>query len=172
MSLTLETVITLEKHGLPFNFLTCSVEEIVDVPYKDKMIKARLLHVVDGDTVCVAIHCGHMLKLRVRLADIDTPELHPKGEDKVGEALAAEKVKQYVCSLFIPHSLVTIKLLKVDKYGGRYVGHLYMQSGETLSQHLLTKGYAKSYKGKAKQPWIASDFDMINATSIETDLIK
>lgn len=153
----------LQAHGLPFDFLTSSVEEIVDVPFKGKKIKARLLQVVDGDTVCVAIYCGHMLKLKIRLADIDTPELHPKGEDLVGEAKAAEKVKQYVCGLCTPHSLVTITLLKLDKYGGRYVGHLHLETGESLSQHLLTKGYAKKYDGRAKPPWLASDFDAINS---------
>ena len=140
------------------------------MPFKGHQIQARLLKVIDGDTISVAIYCGHALKISLRLDGIDTPELHPKGQDLVGEALAAQKVRDYVSQLYTVDSLVTIKLLKVDKYGGRYVGHIYMDNGdtavrpegETLSDHLLARGYAKKYDGRAKPPWRASDFDAIN----------
>lgn len=151
---------------MPLDFLSTPEKEISDVPFKGKMIKARLLKVIDGDTVCVAIFCGHMLKLKVRLSDIDTPEMRPKNGDSCGESLAARKVKSYVESLLCDE-LVTIKLTKLDKYGGRYVGHVYLSETETLSQHLLNRGYAKRYDGRAKPPWIAADFVQINSCACD-----
>lgn len=159
---SMELMHTAQAHGFPADFFSIPADDIVNVPYKGKQIKARLLHIIDGDTVCVAIHCGHPLKLSVRLIGIDTPELHPKHVDEVGEAIAAEKVKQYVIKLFQNRELIDIKLLKNDKWGGRYVGHVYLDSGECLSQHLIEKGYGKKYDGRAKSPWVASDFAAIN----------
>lgn len=158
----MELAHTAQAHGFPADFFSLPVDDIANVPHKGKQIKARLLYVIDGDTVCVAINCGHPLRISVRLIGIDTPELKPKHVDEVGEADAAEKVKKYVVGLYIGQDLIDIKLLKNDKYGGRYVGHVYLESGECLSQHLIEKGYGKKYDGKAKPPWIASDFAAIN----------
>ena len=152
------------KHGLPDDFLTITAKEIENVPFKGQLTRARLLSVVDGDTICVAIFCGQILKIKVRLDGIDTPEMHPKGKDTVGEALAAERVKNYVTGLLNAYQLVSVKLLKLDKYGGRYVGHVYLESGESISEHLLARGYAKKYDGRAKPPWKIEDFLAINSS--------
>lgn len=152
----------LSIHRLPCDFFTIPHDKISDIPFKGRKIQARLLKIVDGDTISVAIYCGHILKLKIRLEGVDAPELHPKPDDPV-QVQAALKVKNYVMSLFSPDSSVNIRLLKLDKYGGRYVGHIYLSDGiTTLSEHLLAKGYVKKYDGRAKSKWIASDFEAIN----------
>ena len=45
-----------------------------------------------------------------------------------------------------------IVLYDWDKYGGRVLGDVIL-NGVSLRQTLITKGYARSYYGEAKQSW-------------------
>jgi len=146
-----------------------NIKEATNVPYKGHMIKARIIDVIDGDTIKVVILLGsHPLKLNVRLSGIDTPELHPKKVEDVAigeqEAKAALMVKSYVSNLLGNDQIVTIKLLSLDKYGGRYVGNVYINDGTTtVSEHLVSIGCAKTYNGKKKECWTKQDLCRIHS---------
>jgi endonuclease YncB( thermonuclease family) len=140
-----------------------NISDVSNVPFKDRMIKARVIDVIDGDTIKVVILLGnHPLKLNVRLSGIDTPELHPKPVVHEEEPRVASLVKSYVGNLLNKDQIVTIKLLSLDKYGGRYVGHIYIKDDTTtMSDHLVSIGCAKVYNGKKKECWAKQDLTNI-----------
>ena len=132
---------------------------VSNVPYRKCSISARVIEVIDGDTVKLLILVGdHPLRLNIRLSGIDTPEMRPKPVVHSEEADVAKLVKAYVSTLLARDQIVSIRLLNVDKYGGRYVGDIYItkpgsKDAITLSDHLVAAGYAKVYNGKKKEAW-------------------
>ena len=116
-------------------------------------VRVRVLDVIDGDTVAVAVPptvrgvlcCGDVEHLRVllRLRGVDCPERR---------TAAGQAVKRYVESLVGGRARITTA--KWDKFGGRVVGDVHLASGKTLSAHLLALGLAKPFDGRsAKTPW-------------------
>ena len=99
--------------------------------------KAHVNRVVDGDTFDVTIDLGFRITTfqRLRLTGVDPPEI--RGPERP-EGL---KVKAYVKRL-IEGKEVTIETFKQGKFG-RYVAEVYLDNGEKLSEHLLTKGMAE-----------------------------
>ncbi|MCK5176292.1 MAG: thermonuclease family protein [Candidatus Aenigmarchaeota archaeon] len=99
--------------------------------------KANVLKVIDGDTFDVDIDLGFRIITyqRLRLADVDTPEIRGK------ERPEGLKVKEYVKEL-IDKKEVLIQVFKVGKYG-RYVAEVFLENKEKLSEHLLGKNMAK-----------------------------
>ena len=143
----------------------CNLKEVCDVPYKGLVIPARLTKVLDGDTVKVIILLGeHPLALKVRLAGIDAPETTLKGQTTQLEKDAGLAVKKYVCDLL--QDIVYIKLTQLDKYGGRYVGNVYVTPScavkdDCVSKKLLALKYAKAYDGGKKALWEIKELEHI-----------
>jgi micrococcal nuclease len=111
--------------------------------------KAKVVRVVDGDTMWVDVDLGFFLRqtMNLRLNRINTPEI--KGEERP-EGL---KVKQYVEDTLAQCPAVVIKTYKLGKYG-RYIADLYylpgsddpeeiLANGTYLNQELLDKGMAE-----------------------------
>lgn len=106
--------------------------------------KAKVVKVVDGDTLDVMVDLGFDIwtKVRLRLAGIDTPEMNTD---------AGSVAKDYVQSLVNIAKEVNIETRKTDKYG-RYVAKVYLSNGEKsvdgqlvfldLNQDLQLKGLA------------------------------
>jgi micrococcal nuclease len=109
------------------------------------VFKARVVNVVDGDTLVLDIRCGFRMvreQERVRLAKINTPEI------------ATKKGKE--AHLFVRDQLskargIVVKTEKTDEFG-RYVGHVFYsfeeerlnavyKKGVYLNDELLSKGY-------------------------------
>ncbi len=105
--------------------------------------KAVIKNVVDGDTIDVTIDLGFDVyhSIRLRLADIDTPEMN---SSLMEERERAKKAKAYV-QAYLGREVV-IKTSKADKYG-RYIATVYI-SGElmTLNAKLLNEGLAVKYE--------------------------
>ena len=88
--------------------------------------------VVDGDTI--VFNVGDAKNERVRLADIDTPELdQPWGE----EAKAALKV-------WAEDRMAKIRIVDTDRYG-RLVATLWID-GKNINRRLVAKGHAWVYR--------------------------
>lgn len=98
--------------------------------------KAKVVKVVDGDTVTLDIDLGFKLwwKVNCRLADINALELGKGGE----------KARDYVMERLIPGQDVEIKSRKLDKYG-RPVITLYY-NGVNINENLILTGHAQPYK--------------------------
>jgi len=102
--------------------------------------------VVDGDTFYVA-----GLPERVRLADVNAPELSTAEGQRAKAALEALLLGRRVC-------LDIDDLYKTDRYG-RYVAVAYLDYNEThwlnVNQWLVERGYAeyRDYPNEFRPPW-------------------
>ena len=103
--------------------------------------KAKVLNVVDGDTIDVSIDLGLQIYSlqRIRLYGIDTPE---RGQP--GFLEAADRLKQLILD-----KNVTIKTYKTSKYG-QYLGEIEFD-GIHINQMMITEGHAKKYFGGKKE---------------------
>lgn len=149
-----------------------SLNDITNVLYKDEWIPTRLLKVIDGDTISVAVLTGNgnALKISVRVFGIDCPE----------KARASEK--EIKCGLLIKQhlegrldSIVKVKFLKPDMYGGRWLGHVRYTSGHSccscgcglqgvcLGAYLISEKLARTYNGEKKTVWTDMELDGILA---------
>ena len=114
--------------------------------------KVKVIEVVDGDTIDVAIDLGFDIftNKRIRLAGIDCPEsrttdLHEK---KLGT-----EAKEYLKQLIGNASNVVVKTLATDTYEkyGRVLGQVYIDSSAiSVNDLLISRGYAWSYGGGTK----------------------
>lgn len=99
--------------------------------------RAKVVRVVDGDTVDVAIDLGFhfTFETKIRLYGINAPELKEE---------AGKTSRDYLFSR-IYGKTVTIKTQKdrTEKYG-RYLGTIILD-GENINEDLITKGFAKKY---------------------------
>ncbi len=109
--------------------------------------RAKLVRVVDGDTIDLMIDLGFGIyhKARVRLLGINTPETRTRNpEEKVRGFAAKDRVKELV----IEDCIVATTLDKKGKYG-RILGTIFIeQPDETLlniNDTLLNEGHATIY---------------------------
>ncbi len=110
--------------------------------------RATILKLVDGDTLWVKIHVGqrHWLKQKLRLRDLDCPELStPEGK----------AARRFVEALLGGATAVTICTTRPDKYD-RYLADVYLSlsDGEIyLNNKLLSNGHAV-----IKREWAFADW--------------
>ena len=107
--------------------------------------KAKLLRVIDGDTIDCVIDLGFDIKYkcRVRLKGIDTPEIRTRDlEEKKRGFAAKERVVELlsVCETFI----IKTELDKKGKYG-RILVTIFINNEESINQILLLEGHAEVY---------------------------
>jgi endonuclease YncB( thermonuclease family) len=127
------------------------------VPFQNEIIHARIEEIYDGDTIKIIVLFGDIpVRLSLRIFGIDTPEIK-QGEGRLPEErLAAISVRDYIRSLF-PKNIAQICIRDWDKYGGRVLGDLYLQTGESVSDILINGGWARPYNGEKKKPWTRED---------------
>lgn len=139
--------------------LTLNAKDVVNVPNYNQVTLALLDEVTDGDTLKIIIPLSEerFLKLGIRVAGIDAPETTLKGTTTPLQKEAGILVKKYVEQLFLGKKIIHVTLTHSDKWGGRQVGEVFLNypSEETLSTHLIKKGYVKPYDGKRKEEWTA-----------------
>lgn len=111
--------------------------------------KAKVLRVVDGDTVDVLIDCGFSTykKERVRLHGINAPESRTRDLDEKKRGLAAKCRLQSLISSYEDQCIIKTELDKKGKYG-RILGVIYSPDKEkNFNQMLLSEGHAVEYFG-------------------------
>lgn len=112
----------------------------------------KVLRVIDGDTVEIEApylpdELGKVLHLRV--LGVDTPEKGHLAKCQKEDDLSREATH------FTEHEIakarkVQILLKKWDKFGGRVLGDILLDSKHWLSELLISKDYAVSYHGEKK----------------------
>lgn len=117
-------------------------------------VPARLVSVLDGDTVEVAarIWLGQSLRVRVRLAGIDAPELHGRCNR---ERTLARRARDRLAAL-LGSGDVTLTEIRNGKYAGRVVANLAASNGIDAGTLLLASGLAHRYDGRARLPWCST----------------
>lgn len=135
--------------------------------------RARLLETHDGDTMKVAIVLrGKVVKVAVRLAGVNTPEVRTKNPEEKAAGIAA---RDFVAAWALPGRMqvngsYTEAALKAayaesrvmldvdfegpDKYG-RQIGSVYKPGCQTsLSDVLIANGHAVEYDGGTKADFV------------------
>lgn len=103
---------------------------------------ARIIKVVDGDTVDAHVYLGMntFIQDRIRLAGIDTPEI--RGPSRVAGHAARDAL---VAILAEGEQMVVLQLQdKRDKYG-RWIGTLFDKQNQSINQRLMDAGHAVEY---------------------------
>ena len=108
-------------------------------------VKARIVRIVDGDTLLVDAHPwpGHAVRVSVRLRGIDTPELRSKCS---GERKAADRARSELERLV--SGFATVELINVS--GGKYYGRVLadlMAGKRDIAGAMLQSGLARPYQG-------------------------
>ena len=131
-----------------------NVDELTSVPYENQLVNFRVIGVYDGDTIDGIMAIGKQpVKIAIRLAGIDTPEIRAgKGKfeiEKKAGLLAKERLKA-----LLKDGQIQIVIHEWDKYGGRIVADVITAEGHSAAAILIKEGYGKPYDGKkAKEPW-------------------
>jgi len=143
---------------LVYHDCTCENTPVYSYENLKKMVK--ILKIIDGDTVDIALHSddtGKIFKHRVRLFGIDTPESHPplSNPDRLKEMEAAKEAKEALKKRLEENdNLVIAHFHKFDKYG-RLMATLYDKQGDDINKWLITSGHAEEYFGKTKKKFVA-----------------
>ena len=136
----------------------------------------RIPKIVDGDTCDLLFwYRGQMLRTRVRVNGVDTPEKRPRvADEKLKEMekkcgyIVKERLEQH-----IDHRLCYVEFDKDDKYGRPLVTLYKLPTDKTdkelhriwkknacnmpekynIADWLVERGYAHRYDGGTKTPW-------------------
>jgi micrococcal nuclease len=114
-------------------------------------VSARVLRVIDGDTLEVAarIWIDQTIETRVRLFGVDAPELHGRC---ASERHLAERARNFLRRR-VGGGEVRLRDLRYDKYGGRMLARIETVDGEDLGATLLASGLARRYGGARRSSW-------------------
>ena len=109
--------------------------------------KAKVLKVIDGDTIDVSIDVGFniSLKKRLRLAGVNTPETRTKNADEKALGLRAKEFTKEFCA----DKEVIIHTIKTEKFG-RLLAFVYVGK-KCLNKELIKAGLAKEYYGGKRE---------------------
>lgn len=112
---------------------------------------AEVVRVIDGDTfqARVQVWPGLSVDTKVRLRNVDAPELHARCADKQQKAQAARAALQTMLAA----GGVTISRVGIDKYGGRVDAMVATRDTADISAALLNGGWARSYDGGRRGSW-------------------
>jgi micrococcal nuclease len=115
--------------------------------YDTNMYKARMLRVIDGDTVQVNVDLGLRVhrSLYLRLAGIDTPELRGGSEKSKSKAREATEFLRH----FVSEREILVRFEKGKSFD-RWVGHLFLDLSTDeeerhvyVNEEMVKAGYAR-----------------------------
>ena len=115
-------------------------------------IPATVDYVFDGDTFSaqVALDADVNVTVRVRLINVDTPEMNGKCESEKRMAVRARDV----LSALLPRgTVVELDNIKDDKYLGRINANVFMPDGRDVGLILIDSGLGRPYKGGKRKSW-------------------
>ena len=113
---------------------------------------ATVDYVYDGDTFSAVAHIDNDTNadVRVRLANIDTPEMHGDCKFEIERAnMARERLMQLV-----PRgTLVELRNIKDDKYIGRIDANVILPDGRDVGHVLINEKHGRPYNGGRRKSW-------------------
>ena len=99
-----------------------------------------------------------LVETNLRLAGVDSPEMHPKKAGRSEESLAKEKAaaaesRQALVDLLVEYGYqMTVVNPKLGKYAGRVVGEVFI-GGIDVADYMIENGHAVEYDGGTKTDW-------------------
>lgn len=107
--------------------------------------KARVLRVVDGDTIDVEVDLGLGVtkRERVRLAEIDAPELRSRD---VKEKVLGKQALAFVVDWISQNGDVLLRTVKDNDKYGRFLAYVYpLAGGTSLNEVMVSSKMAVPY---------------------------
>ncbi len=116
-------------------------------------LPARVLEVIDGDSLDVRarIWLGQEVRIRVRLAGIDTPERRGRCPE---ERAAAAAAKQRLAVL-AGTGEVWLLDIRYGKFAGRVLARVLDARNRDFAREMLRSGHARAYDGGRRPDWCA-----------------
>jgi endonuclease YncB( thermonuclease family) len=111
----------------------------------------EVVRVIDGDTFAARIDLwpGLSIDTKVRLRDIDAPELHARCASEYVKAQAARAA----LATILAEGDITISRVGADKYSGRVDAAVSTRNTPDVSAALRGGGWARSYNGGRRRGW-------------------
>lgn len=109
--------------------------------------RAKLIKVIDGDTIDVMVDLGFGIftKQRLRLAGINTPESRTSNEEEKKKGLLAKK---RLSELLQNDIIIKTTNDKQEKYG-RLLATIFVND-KNINEQLITEGFADAYSGEKR----------------------
>lgn len=153
-----------EYNKSPINKLReVDTEQVDFFTFKGTQTYAKVADVYDGDTVDLVwynYNNPEFIKMKCRLAGIDTPEIRTlNNKQKEASIKARFRLKELVSE---DDGIVFVKFYKFDNFGKPLV-KLYSETDRlsksddedlvSINQKMLDEGFAQVYDGKKKLKW-------------------
>ena len=115
-------------------------------------VTAEVTYIIDGDTfsASVLLDAGIQISVRVRIMQIDAPELKGECEKEIKAAFAA---KDRLTELIPIGSRVILNQVKDDKYLGRIDAFVTDESGRDIGEIMVRENHAVRYGGGKRCGW-------------------
>ena len=111
----------------------------------------KVVRVIDGDTIDVDVDLGFktvLVKQRVRLYGIDTPESRTRDKEEKKRGLIS---KDYLISKCPVGSNIVLQSHERGKFG-RILGEIFeYNKTESINKEMCREGYAVPYYGQSKE---------------------
>lgn len=135
----------MKQFLLSLFFVLCVLKSAVAVP-------ATVDYIFDGDTFAAIVHLEDEIDIsvRVRLINVDTPEIHGMCEKEISDALRA---KDRLVELIPVGSVVDLKNIKDDKYLGRIDANVILADGRDVGEVLIKENLGRAYSGGRRHSW-------------------
>ena len=114
-------------------------------------VRARVLRVVDGDTLVVRarIWLGQDVRTLVRLSGVDAPEMRGRC---AAERIMARRARSWLRAL-VGDGEVVLTEIHLGKYAGRVVARVATPSGGNVADMIRRAGLARPYLGDRRESW-------------------
>ena len=115
-------------------------------------VPARVGHILDGDTfsAAVSLDADTTVSVRVRLRNVDTPEMNGDCEYERSRAIAA---RDRLSEIIPVGSMVELSNVKDDKYLGRIDANVKNANGADVGEILIREKFGRKYNGGRRKPW-------------------
>lgn len=115
-------------------------------------VPARVGHILDGDTfsAVVSLDADTTVSVRVRLRNVDTPEMNGDCEYERSRAIAA---RDRLSEIIPVGSMVELSNVKDDKYLGRIDANVKNANGADVGEILIREKFGRKYNGGRRKPW-------------------
>ena len=115
-------------------------------------VPAVVDYVIDGDTFAAAVKLDADISItvRVRIINIDTPEINGDCEYEID---AAHRAKDRLAELLAVGDVIDLQNIKDDKYLGRIDANVILSDGRDVGRVLVDGGFARPYDGGKREAW-------------------
>ncbi len=141
---------TLLRWGIYLGFLAV----LASTARADDLVGVEVVRVYDGDTIIVTVPGVPPVfgrHLRVRLRDLDAPELKGQCAEEIA---AAQRARAALMALVRQGTHITLQRVQRDTYFR--LDATLLIDGVDINALLLAQGLVRPYHGEKRQPWCPS----------------